>query len=211
MICAYNELYLPLARRVLGDMYDYAVNTLHYTIEEFHKMFIASGMAHQFEIGNPTYIAGKNGCEVAKEVITDCGFDRPDTEDIMFVDKSAEYWIGWALAYYQWKTGHKYSDINKCVPIDELYKMYTTFHESDISVFVEVMDSRTREYMDNSRLRRLRKYVNLSQSQLAERAGVPLRQIQLFEQGYRDINKTQADTVDRLSKALHCNIEELIQ
>ena len=29
-MCAYDEEYLPLAQRVLGDMLDYAVNTLNY-------------------------------------------------------------------------------------------------------------------------------------------------------------------------------------
>lgn len=45
MTCAYDELYLPLAQRVLGDMYDYAVCTLGYTLFEFQKMFLVSGIA----------------------------------------------------------------------------------------------------------------------------------------------------------------------
>lgn len=147
MNCAYDELYLPLAQRVLGDMYDYAVNTLKYKLEEFHNMFIVSGMSHQFELCNPTYVAGMNGCEVAKEVIVDCGLIRPDTRDVMYIDKSREYWIGWSLAFYQWKTGHRYSDINKCVPIDELYKMYGTLHEADVMAFVEIMNERMSAYI----------------------------------------------------------------
>lgn len=210
MTCAYDKMYLPLAQRVLGDMYDFAVNTLHYAIDEFHKMFIASGMATQFEICNPTYVAGKNGCEVAKEVVVECGLSRPEEQDVMYIDKSKEYWTGWALAYYQWESGLNYAEINMCVPISEFYAMYATYHEMDIQILVEYLSERTSKYREESRLRRLRAYAMLSQRQLSNASSVPIRQIQLFEQGERDIRKTQGDTLERLATALHCKIEDLI-
>ncbi len=142
MAHAYNVLYLPLAQRVMGDMFDYAVNTLSIKIEEFFKMFLVSGMAHQFEIGNPTYIAGKNGCEVAREVINGCSDLNIEAEDIMYMDKSPEYWIGWALAYYQWQSSFPYRYINRLVPIESMYGMYKTLHEADISLFVDIMNEK---------------------------------------------------------------------
>lgn len=51
----------------------------------------------------------------------------------------------------------------------------------------------------------------MTQSELAAEADVPLRQIQLFEQGQRDINKTSAITLLKLSKALHCKMEDLLE
>ena len=66
------------------------------------------------------------------------------------------------------------------------------------------------EQQDVSRLRRLRTYAKLSQRQLAEAADVPVRQIQLFEQGERDINKTQGITLLKLSRVLKCRPEELL-
>jgi DNA-binding Xre family transcriptional regulator len=211
MICAYDELYLPLAQRVMGDMLDFSVNTLRVALGEFYKMFLVSGMARQFEIGNPTYVAGKNGCEVARIVMDECGWRYPGAEDVMYVDKSQEYWIGWALAYYQWKSNRSFLEIEHSVPIESIYAMYPTLHEADLSLFVDVMDEKCREYADQSRLRRLRTYAMLSQRQLAEVSGVALRQIQLFEQGQRDIKKTQGETLKRLAQALHCDMEELLQ
>lgn len=210
MICAYDELYLHSAQRVMGDMYDFAVNTLKLALNEFHKMFIVSGMAHQFEIGNPTYIAGRNGCEVAREVIRDCTGSLIDTEDIMYLDKSPEYWTGWSLAYYQWATGLSFREINRHMPIDMIPGMYDTLHEADISLFVEIMDERCRKDAEGSRLKRLRAYAGLSQKMLADRSGVALRQIQQFEQGQRDISKTQGNTLLMLSRALNCRMEDLI-
>ncbi|MBQ1547744.1 MAG: XRE family transcriptional regulator, partial [Lachnospiraceae bacterium] len=109
---AYDELYLPLSQRVMGDMYDYAVNTLSVDIAKYHDMFMVCGMAHQFEIGNPTYVAGKNGCEVARLVIKESSDRTIDAEDAMYLDKSPEYWIGWSISYYQWFTGQTFRDIN---------------------------------------------------------------------------------------------------
>jgi DNA-binding Xre family transcriptional regulator len=210
MNCAYDELYLPLAQRVMGDMLDFSVNTLHVSLAGFYRMFLVSGMAHQFEIGNPTYVAGKNGCEVARIVMDECGWEYPGAEDVMYVDKSQEYWIGWALAYYQWRSNCSFLEIEHSVPIESMYAMYPTLHEADISLFMDVMDEKCREYAKQSRLRRLRTYAMLSQRQLADASGVALRQIQLFEQGQRDIKKTQGETLKRLAQALHCDMEELL-
>ena len=60
-------------------------------------------------------------------------------------------------------------------------------------------------------LKEYRKKVGLSQSQLADDSGVSVRMIQKYEQGEKDINRAQAETVYKLSKALGCTMEELIR
>jgi DNA-binding Xre family transcriptional regulator len=210
MTCAYDELYLPLAQRVMGDMLDFSVNTLRVALGEFYKMFLVSGMAQQFEIGNPTYVAGKNGCEVARLVMDECGWQYPDAEDAMYLDKSQEYWIGWSIAYYQWQSNRSFREIEQSVPVESMYAMYPTLHEADVSQYVMIMDEKCEARTEGSRLRRLRAYAQLSQSQLAASSGVALRQIQLFEQGQRDISRTSGETLSQLSRALHCKIEDLL-
>ena len=200
---------VTLAQRVMGDMLDYAVNTLNYELQNFYRMFLISGIARQFEIGNPAYVAGRNGCEVAKEVIVLSGLDMLEAEDLMYLDKSPEYWTGWALAYYQWKSGQSFRQIDHAVSIDTVCAMYDPLHEADIEKFVYIMNEKLKQ-QDVSRLRRLRTYAKLSQRQLAEAADVPVRQIQLFEQGERDINKTQGMTLLKLSRVLKCRPEELL-
>lgn len=210
MIRAYDKEYLPLAQRVLGDMLDYAVNTLDIALGDFYTMFLISGMASQFEIGNPAFVAGRNGCEVAKEVLKLSGISVLDAEDKMYLDKTPEYWSGWALAYYQWRSVKTFKWIQRVVPIEEICRMYHPLHEADIQKFVELMDIRMSEAEQNSRLKRLRAYAKLSQRELAVESGVPLRQIQLFEQGERDISKTQAQTLQKLAHVLHVPAENLI-
>lgn len=61
-----------------------------------------------------------------------------------------------------------------------------------------------------STLKQLRETRNLSQSKLAEAAGINLRILQDYEQGRRDINKAQAIKVYHIAKALNCSMEDLL-
>lgn len=61
-----------------------------------------------------------------------------------------------------------------------------------------------------SKLKQIREVKNLSQSKLAEISGVDIRNIQYYEQGYRDINKAQAVTLHKIAQALECNIEDIL-
>lgn len=51
----------------------------------------------------------------------------------------------------------------------------------------------------------------LSQSQLAEKAGVKVRAIQVYEAGSRDIDKAQLLTLCQLAKALNCQISDILE
>ncbi|MBQ4490820.1 MAG: helix-turn-helix transcriptional regulator, partial [Pyramidobacter sp.] len=50
-----------------------------------------------------------------------------------------------------------------------------------------------------------------SQSQLARLSGVSLRSIQTYEQRINDIDKAQAQAVCRLSRALGCRVEDVLE
>ena len=64
--------------------------------------------------------------------------------------------------------------------------------------------------MFHSRLKFYREEKGLSQSELAKKSGVPLRNIQAYEQGYKDINKAQVITVLQLAEALECDVYDII-
>lgn len=61
-----------------------------------------------------------------------------------------------------------------------------------------------------SNLKRIREEKNITQSKLSEESGVNLQMIQKYEQGVKDINKAQAETVYKLARALNCNMEDII-
>lgn len=211
MIHAYDEDYLYYAQNNLGHMVDFAINTCEYSLDEFFDMFRVSNVCKQFEEGNPSYLVGKTGCELARLVIFEVKEKEIQEKDIMYMDRSPEYWLGWSLAYYVWEKNCRFDYIFRAIHPENLIEMYDMLHEADISKFVIQIDNRLKEYYDKSMLARLRTYANLSQSMLAEKSGINIRIIQSYEQGMRDINKAQFSTIVKLAKALNCDPIELLE
>lgn len=128
-----------------------------------------------------------------------------------FGDKSPEYWVGWALAYYQWVKNISFSDIVKSVSLSNIVMMYSPYHEMDIRHFVDKMDELYKNANVETKLKRKRLLVGLSQSELASVSDVPVRTIQQYEQRQKDINKAAAITLKKLATALYCSIEDLLE
>lgn len=210
-IRAYDEEYLAGAQRILGDAVDFAVMTLGLEPDAFGQAFAVSDASRQFAGGNPAYVAGINGCELARRVLEETGISYTDTEDAMYLDKSPEYWAGWALAFYQWYSSRSFMEILRTVPLRKIILMYPIYHEMDIMQFADRMQEEMKNAHADTNLRMRRKACGFSQSRLAAAARVPLRQIQLFEQRQRDINKTAAETLLRLGRALGCSMEDLME
>ena len=210
-IRAYDEAYIADAQNILGHAVDFAVMTLGIDPDAFANAFIVSDISRQFADGNPRYVAGMNGCELARQILSEIKIPYTDTEDAMFLDKSPEYWAGWVLAYYQWYSLRSFMDILTAVPLSRMIEMYPAYHEMDIRQFADHMDETMKKVYPETRLKMHRTNNHLSQSELAANSGVALRQIQLFEQKQRDINNTAAITLFQLSKALHCRMEELLE
>lgn len=211
MIHAYRETYLSKAQSVLGDAFHYAVNTCGIPGSDFIKLFVASSVSKRMENGEPTYLAGKSGIEIVVEVVAETMGKGIDEEPQVQMGRSKEYWIGWAVAYYQWFSSRKYGDIFKVVTFEDLQNMYYTLHEADISKFVDIMDKRMQEFFPETNLKRIRIGYGCTQTELAKRSGVSLRSIQMYEQRNKDINKASVDSVHRMAKVLGCTIEDLME
>jgi len=211
MIHAYQEIYLSKAQAVLGDAFDYAVNTCDIPGSDFVKLFLTSSVSKRMENGEPAYLSGKSGIEIVREIVAETKGQELQIEAQERFGRSKEYWIGWAIAYYQWYSGRKYRDIFKVISFEDLQKMYYTLHEADITKFVDIVDSKIKEYFPETNLKRIRTAYGFTQAELSERAGVSLRSIQMYEQRNKDINKASADTMYRFAKTLGCTMEDLIE
>ena len=208
---AYDEAYIHSAQNILGHAVDFAIITLELDPDEFGNAFSVSNASKQFASGNPRYVAGINGCELTRIVLEQTKTPFNDTEDAMYLDKSPEYWSGWALAFYQWFSDRSFTEILTAIHLSEIITMYPVYHEMDIEHFAQHMNELMKKAVPFTRLKAKRNNCGMSQSELASKSGVALRQIQLFEQRQRDINSAAAITLLRLSKALHCQIEDLIE
>lgn len=211
MTRAYREIYLSKAQAGLGDAFDYAVNACGISGEDFVNLFCVSTVSRRMAKGEPSIVAGKSGIEIALDVMLETTGKILDIEPVESFSRSREYWIGWAIAYYQWCSDRSYSEIFKALSFAELQKMYDTLHEADISRFVDIADARIREVFKETNLKRLRTTYGYTQAGLAEASGVKLRSIQMYEQRRMNINKASVENLYRMAKALGCSMEDLIE
>lgn len=174
--------------------------------ELFLNRFIQSGIAKQIEVGNPKYAAGKSGVELFSDVMEMTG--QPcEAKSVPVYDRSDVYWVGWVLAQYQWYSGRSFREILDAISYSELLGLYGTLHEADVRKSYDVLDAHLAG--EKSRLKAIRKKCGLTQRQLAEESGVPLRTIRAYEQQTKDLGKAQYDVVLRIARVLRCETEEL--
>lgn len=208
MMHAYDENLLYKAQITLANMLDTAVNTYGYDLKEFYLLFLNTDYCKRFERGESKVVAGMSGTELAYYIISEN--EDIDMKDYTFrVQRSVEYWIGWSISFYQWYSGKKFKEINEFANMDLFISMYSKYHEMDIMHLVDFLDDKSKQF-DTQRLKRLRVYAGLSQKELAENSGIPLRTIQQYEQGQKDLSHARADSVVRLARALYCEVEDLI-
>lgn len=211
MMRAYDKIYLEKARTSLGRMLDFAVYDLKFSLEDFFGLFISSGVAELFGEGDYRLIVGMSGAELAYEVLERSGIGCERLKPIYTMSRSEEFWLGWALAYYQWYSARSFADIVKYVPISDIAALYSPYHEMDIRHFVEKMNSMYRSAKPNTNLKMFRKRAGLNQRELAEFSGVPLRTVQQYEQRQKSINKAQAESLAKLADVLCCDIRDLLE
>ena len=120
MIHAYDESYLVHSTRVLGWMLDSAVNLFGKKAEAFWRLFISTGYAERFGKGESRLLAGMTGYELARAVLDDAKVKYRPVPPSEVTDLSCEYWAGWALAHYQWRTALSFAEIDAFAPIQEV-------------------------------------------------------------------------------------------
>lgn len=210
-IHAYQEIYLNNAQKSLGDAFDYAINTCGISGSDFVKIFTASSISKRIENGEPALLAGRSGFEIANDVVLETTGRTLDGEQPESPGRTREYWIGWAIAYYQWYSSRSYNEIFTAISFEDLQDMYYTLHEADITKFVDVIDGIIKEHFKETNLKRIRTSYGCSQAELARQSGVTLRSIQMYEQRRKDINKASVETLYRITKVLGCTIEDLVE
>ena len=208
---AYNEAYLPYAMENLAAMMHCGINQCGYSPQLFYRMFLTSGVARQIEKGNPRYVAGLSGAELACRVVELSVGESPVTIDGTFAI-TPEYWAGWVLAYYQWKSGRSFRFIHdNGLHMEKVIALYHPLHEADLDKFAAVADSIIAENVSKSisPLKKARERNGLTQEELSRISGVSIRMIRAYEQKSQDIAKANFSTVSRLESVLHADFSEI--
>lgn len=234
MTHAYDRICLDRAADTLGRMLDYSAYSLHYDPSSMMDLFIASGIAASFERGDIRTIAGMSGIELAYEVLERSGISFERTQPRYTKGLSPEYWCGHALTYIQWETCLPFHEIMRSFSPASFISGYGKKRYSFLDSLPLDMDAEERSLkskafgMDfaagaasdfisktaglsssgksrETALKRMRIKNGLSQSGLAKASGVPVRTIQQYEQGQKDLSKARSEYLIALSRVLNCD------
>lgn len=138
MARAYKKTYLNGAMRNLAVMLDCGVNKYGFPLSDFYDKFLSCDVSKQFAQGNPRYLVGLSGAELADMVVHLSGNPISEKNDGSF-NVGPEYWAGWVLAFYQWHLDRSFSYIqDKGLGINEIISLYHPLHKADLMKFVEV-------------------------------------------------------------------------
>lgn len=140
MIHAYIEPYLKDVMQNLGVMAHFCINEYSLSPEKFSALFANSEIAEQICKGNPRFLVGMSGRELADRLV-----ETIDENDLKIVSSeqyyvSPEYWAGWVMAYYQWYTAKSFRQMYvDGQTYDRILMMYHPMHEADLAKIVEVL------------------------------------------------------------------------
>ena len=208
---AYDEMYLDDAMDNLGEALDYAENACNLPMDEFMELFIASGKADEFGAGVPRIVSGRSGTELVMDILEEFWDDFKAPPPLEGSDCSPEYWCGWILACYQWRTGRPFKSILEKFSMREILALYPVLHEAPEEKFFDAADSIIRQRTVSTKLQQLRRLAGYSQRILAQKAEVNLRTLQQYETGAKDINKASVSTMLSLTRTLGCRPEDLLE
>ncbi len=140
MTPAYSELYLGDASLALGSMLESAVYLFGVDLAAFWRLFLSSHISDDFGHGLSGTVSGKSGWELAVEILDDAKVEFRHEKPKGVVGRSREFWAGWALAQYQWRTGLAFAEIEAFAPLHTILLMYSPYHEMDITQLFEALD-----------------------------------------------------------------------
>lgn len=137
---AYIEPYLKDVMRNLGVMSHFCINEYGMSPETFSTLFANSHVAEQIALGNPRFLTGMSGKEMADLLMESSVEKKPDVVSSNLYHISPEYWAGWVMAYYQWYTAKSFSQMYADgQTYDKVLMMYNPLHEADLTKVVEMM------------------------------------------------------------------------
>lgn len=140
MMRAYIEPYLKDVMRNLGVMAHFCINEYGLSPEKFSTLFAHSHVAEQISMGNPRFLSGLSGKELADMLIASSAEIIPSSASSDTYQISPEYWAGWVMAYYQWYTAKSFNQMYADgQTYEKVLMMYYPMHEADLAKVVEAM------------------------------------------------------------------------
>ncbi len=237
MIHAYDEVLKKEAADKMGKMLDFAVHSLHMDAGNMLALFSASHTSSLFERGDIKTIVGMSGIELTYDVLDRCGISYERVPARHTRGLSAEYYLGYCIAGIQYDLALSFSEILKDYSYQDFLTDYTASRTDylaslPLTISPEDRNAALLEFGKDHTEEAARSYISrktnadkpnpgellkaarikngLSQSALAKAADVPLRTLQQYEQGQKDIGKARAEYIIALASALNTEPSKLI-
>lgn len=121
----YDISYLNNAMRLVGSIFDFAVNEEGREIDYFIDHYFLPKIAEDIQTGNPFIVAGLSYNEAYARIV---GYD---TSYPLSIEKSPEYWAGWVLTFTSWHHDRTFAELLSVLPASSLARMYHPLHEAD--------------------------------------------------------------------------------
>lgn len=140
MALSYEQMYLSDVQKNLGFLFQFCLCNLGKSPQELQQDFLASIIPTQIEFGNPDFLSGKSGLELAFFLYQ--GIEQKIKEALQEpYYPQAEYWAGFVVAYAQWKLQIPFSVLFSKYPLERILSNYHLMHEADISKMVDLIQS----------------------------------------------------------------------
>lgn len=211
MIQGFINLYLDDVTSNLGAMLDYAVGCCGEPLAPFYDRFLVSGVSEQMDAGNPKYLCGMSGAELARTVAINTGSPLRDAEPAIDIG-SPEYWTGWTIGYLRWNLNIDFATMQRRgLPIEYVYAGYDVLHEADPTKSLAFAISALEEFAQNDNpLRRARLNAGLTQRELAYLSGTTIRLIRAYEQGQLSLLNAGVGNVMNICRVLGCSARDIL-
>ena len=121
-------------------MFQFCLCNLGKSPEELQQDFLSSIIPSQIEFGNPDFLSGKSGLELAFFLYQNIEQKIEEALQEPYYPE-AEYWAGFVVAYAQWKLKISFSTLFSKYPLERILANYHLMHEADISTMVDLIQS----------------------------------------------------------------------
>lgn len=210
MLMAYPQCYIDDFSDTFGYMFQYVSEDCGIDTDDFFDWLIVSKVARQIQLGNPKYVAGMSGPDIAREVFIKTFGREFDVEPKYHTVQGVDFWSGSMICYYAWQSGMSFAQLRSYgIKPSVINKMYIQNRNNKGQFVADVMGI-VEKNKSSSALAYFRKMMNMTQKELAESSGVPLRMIQLYEQGQNDLAHAKAEYVLKLANTLKCTVAQLL-
>lgn len=132
---AYEPSYVEEVMFNMGYMCHCSVALFNTPLEELFPKFIDSPFAYGIEHGEPHYMVGFSGKEMAEGVL-----HKRSSVKYYFDMGNIYMWVGHSIALVQWYTGYPFKRILEMQPLSVWYYMYNVYHTMDESKLLEWAD-----------------------------------------------------------------------